>query len=428
MKKVRGWPFLLLAAALLAASTAGAQEVVLRHLGYVWHGDPWHQYIEARIEEFQALHPNVKIERLLAGQGDSIEDKFTVMVAGGIPPDVVEMTLSQGGGMAPKGVFKDLRPFFERDPDVSLADFAPTAVNALTWSDGTLWGFPMDVFPVASYYNIDLFNEAGLRTPAEMEPREWNWDYALEAAQKLTRDRNGDGVTDQWGIDGAWALVNYAIPMKQAGGGFYDRDVDPQQSRLLDERTLEAFEWVATIYRQEVNAKDYEIGFDQGRTGFNLVNGPTGIKTLSQVATFAWNVGPPLHGPDNNGGYVAVNSLQISSYTEHADLAWEWVKFLAADAGHLEDFVRRTTRIPSYLPVLPSYPELIGDAPSGVTHFVDVIVHPKSFHPAVGPTTRQTHSLILGGFLDRVATGQAAVRQTLEVLHSQIQALLSSSN
>ncbi|HEX6971923.1 MAG TPA: extracellular solute-binding protein [Limnochordia bacterium] len=401
---------------------AAAERITLQHLGYVWHGEPWQEYMEARIAEFERLHPNLHIERVVT---DDMVEKFTVMAAGGIAPDVAEMTLSQGGNLAPTGAFSDLRPFFAKDASIKISDFAKPAIAALSWSDGSLWGFPLDVYPVASYYNIDLFAQAGLATPRELGASGWTWAYATAAAKKLTVDTTGDGTADRWGLDSAWALVSYGIPIRQAGGGLYDRYVDPTRSRLTDARTVQAFEWIADLYRAGVTAADYEVQFEQGLTGFNLTNGPTWIGTLNQVGGFRWDVGPPLMGPSHNGGYVAVNSIQISAYTEHPELAWEWVKFLAADAEHIRDFVHRTTRIPAYLPVLSAYPRLIDQAPPGMQHFIDVILNPNSYHPPVGPTTRTAGDLIFNAFFDRIIEQNAAVRGTMEALDPQVNAILT---
>jgi multiple sugar transport system substrate-binding protein len=415
---------LFLGASCAVNAATGDQKIVLHHLGYLWHGDTWHKYMEDRIADFERLHPNVTIERSLSGQrGGEMEEKFTAMVAGGVAPDVSEMTLSQGGNMAPKGVFLDLRPLFSRDKDVKLSDFAPVALRALTWVDGAVWGVPLDVYPVATYYNIDMFEQAGLATPRDLSPEDWSWDYATRAARKLTMDTSGDGNVDQWGIQAHSNLIMYGFNLKQAGGGMYDRYVDPTRCTLNDPRTIQAYEWIADIYHREVGVDQ----FSQGRVGFSLVMGPTGIMELNKVASFRWDVGPPLWGPDNNGGYVAVNSLQISRYTKQPDLAWEWVKFLAAHRENTQDFVRGTTRLSSYAPTVPLYSKLIHNPPPGVQHFGDVLVNPKSFHPPIGPITTELNLMIYYAFWQEVVEGRAAVKPVMEALVPQIDAMLAEA-
>lgn len=412
--------------ALIVAGLANAAErTLIRHLGYHHHGGEWHEYIEARTAEFEKMHPHVKIERILAGQSGqaSMEDKFTVMVAGGTPPDIVEMTLTQAGGMAPKGVFMDLRPFFARDKSVKLSDFAPIAINALTWIDGSLWAMPLDIYPVPAWVNLTLFAEAGLPSVKELGVGGWTWDYALEAFRKLTRDTTGDGKPDQWGITDAYGLISRWIALKQAGGGIFDRDVDPTRAILTDPRTLQGFEWVYEMYRQGINAQDYEMPFVQGKTGV-CFTGPTWIGHLNESASFSWDVAPPFRGPDNDGSYVSVNSLQMSSFAGEPDMAWEWMKFLAADRRNLEDFVRRTTRVPAFTAMLPIYPRLISKPPAGVGIISDVAMNPKSYHPPAGPTSTTVSNMVLRAFMRDIARDGKGIRPTMEALNIQANAII----
>lgn len=414
----------LLAIGPASATVRGQEKIVLRHLGYIWHGEAWHAYMDARIAEFEKRHPNVKIERTLSGQRSAeMEEKFTTMVAGGVAPDVSEMTLSQGGNLVPQGVFLDLRPFVEKDPEVRTSDFAPLALRALTWAGGDLWGLPLDVYPVTTFYNRDRFAQAGLATPGELAPAAWNWEYGLSAAQKLTVDANADRQPEQWGIETSSSLISYGIPIKQAGGGIYDRYVDPARSMLTDPRTVRGYEWLAEVYTRGIGGGR----FDQGQAGFGLTFGPAVIQMLQQAAAFRWDIGPPLSGPDNNGSYAAVNSLQISKYTRHPELAWEWVKFLAADAENVRKFVRGTARLPSYRPVLAEYGRLVERAPAGIRHFSDVLTNPKSFHPPVGPVTTQVQELLYDTFYADVIQGGGSARLMLERLHPQVNAMLAAA-
>lgn len=410
----------LVAMLTLAGLVNAAERKVISHLGYLWHGDPWHEYMDARIADFEKLHPEVKIDRVLS---DRMEEKFTVMVAGGIAPDVVEMTLGQGGGMAPKGAFMDLRRFFAKDTSLKITDFNPTAVKALTWVDGAQWGLPIDIYPAPAWCNMSLFEQAGLATARELGASGWTWEYAMEAFKKLTRSTSGDGAPTQWGIADAWVLISYNIGVKQAGGGLFDRDVDPTKAMVAEPATIVGFEWVREIYSQQVNGRDYENTFQQGLAGM-LFTGPTAIGVLNQLGTFKWDVMPPLRGPSNDGGYIAVNSLQMSSYASDPDLAWTWIKFVTADRRNLEDFVRRTTRVPALNAMLPVYPKLIDRPPANVGVFSDIAMNPKSYHPPAGPTVKQASDRVFSVFMDDIVRDGKAVRPTMEALSAQLNAII----
>ncbi|WP_427366575.1 ABC transporter substrate-binding protein [Candidatus Caldatribacterium saccharofermentans] len=78
---------------------------------------------------------------------------------------------------------------------IDLADFVPGPLQGVLIDDNTVCGLPLDAFCLGFYYNADHFTAAGLdpnNPPA-------NRESFIDAAQKLTKDLNGDGTIDQWG-------------------------------------------------------------------------------------------------------------------------------------------------------------------------------------------------------------------------------------
>jgi ABC-type glycerol-3-phosphate transport system substrate-binding protein len=73
-----------------------------------------------------------------------------------------------------------------------VANYYPNLVDVGT-VDGKIYAFPLSAIPVDLFYNKNMFAEAGLSTSLE------TWDDVLSAAETLTKDKNGDGVIDQWG-------------------------------------------------------------------------------------------------------------------------------------------------------------------------------------------------------------------------------------
>ncbi|HAX97125.1 MAG TPA: hypothetical protein DCY35_11510 [Prolixibacteraceae bacterium] len=61
-----------------------------------------------------------------------------------------------------------------------------------------------------TYYHKGIFEREGLPDILELsKAKAWNWDSLLEFAKICTKDFNGDGVLDQWGVgDGASTLFN----------------------------------------------------------------------------------------------------------------------------------------------------------------------------------------------------------------------------
>lgn len=53
------------------------------------------------------------------------------------------------------------------------------------------------------FFNAKLFKNAAEKDPLYYYQRgQWDWNKLVELAQKMTKDQNNDGITDQWGFGG----------------------------------------------------------------------------------------------------------------------------------------------------------------------------------------------------------------------------------
>jgi multiple sugar transport system substrate-binding protein len=71
----------------------------------------------------------------------------------------------------------------------------PVTLEAYKRPDG-IYGLPRDFQTIVLFYNKDMFDAAGVAYPTDS----WTMDDLRDAAKKLTKDSNGDGITDQWGF------------------------------------------------------------------------------------------------------------------------------------------------------------------------------------------------------------------------------------
>src|SRR5690606_34049448 len=60
----------------------------------------------------------------------------------------------------------------------------------------------------------------------------WTWDALREMIPLLSRDTDGDGEIDRFGAHFSSSILRTAAAVHQAGGAFYERDLDPRESRL----------------------------------------------------------------------------------------------------------------------------------------------------------------------------------------------------
>ena len=148
--------------------------------------------------------PDINFARLLSG--DSVNDLWHVQNKIGYWQLVANDALYPIYEILPEG-------YYDAFPPGILAVEEAFKYNGQYWGIGTVeyrpvFGYQNDLIFVA--YNKTLFEREGLPDTYELYlAGEWTWDAATDIEGKATRDLDGDGETDQWGIVDArqWDLA-----------------------------------------------------------------------------------------------------------------------------------------------------------------------------------------------------------------------------
>lgn len=410
--------FVVMACFVLLGSIATAQTTVT-HMHYANHNPTWYEWLQERAAAFEALNPDIEIE-FFVSIGDGT-DQLMSMAAGGTLPDVTELPLVHGGTFAGRGFFMDLKPFIERDPDVDLGLFAPIAPEALTWTNGEIWGLPADLYTVPVFFNKNMIAEGGLLNPNQMGDG-WNWDAVVEYGRKLSRDTDGDGAFDRKAITGLSGMWSHMAVVRQAGGLLFDRYKDPSESRFDTPEVETAIQWLVDLYRIHGVLEDGWFGLSQGTSAIDLISGPSAINTLNDSG-INFDVALQPKGPASRAAYSVVNSFQITRDSPNAEAAWRWIKFLATKPESMERFITATGRLPSLLSVAQNYGNFISNPPDQVGLILENVLDPASFHLPIGPKAREALS-VLSSRRTPMVRGTLDVRSALEDAHRQAAAIL----
>lgn len=157
--------------------------------------------------------------------------------------------------------------------------------------------------------NLDIINELGLENPVELyEKGEWTWDKFLEIAKAATKDTDGDGAIDQWGLSGVPLVL--AKMFIASNDGYLTDDINIKEG-LSDPKTMEALEFYSSLYNTEKvvyladnNVWEWNGNLDAFKTGdsamFQLQNWmlPTGDSALQ----YQYTIVPMPKGPSNDAG------------------------------------------------------------------------------------------------------------------------------
>jgi ABC-type glycerol-3-phosphate transport system substrate-binding protein len=122
------------------------------------------------------------------------QDKLYAMMAAGQAPDIFYTNTTMRDRLASEGRILDLRQVSAGDPFVGR--LWPSVVATGRSMDGGWYSVGNWCFTLGVYYNKEMFDAAGVQMP----DTSWTWDDMLAGARRLTRDVDGDGVPDTYGI------------------------------------------------------------------------------------------------------------------------------------------------------------------------------------------------------------------------------------
>lgn len=244
------------------------------------------------VTSFERSQPGVHIELIaVPRQGDHMT-KLSTGFSGGNPPDLFLINYRRFGQFAAKRV---LEPLGARlGGSLKESDFYQEALDAFRFK-GTLLCLPQNVSSLVVYYNKDLFTQAGVS-----EPRAgWSWSEFLRAAKRLTRDSDGDGKTDVYGVGTDPTLIRLASFVWQAGAEIVDDTEAPTRMTLLSDDAVRAMKFFIELRRvhgvapsaAEAASEDYETRFAAGRLGMLLESRRT-TAMLREVRALNWDVAP----------------------------------------------------------------------------------------------------------------------------------------
>ena len=283
--------------AILAAGCgrSGSKDRSTQTIRFQAFGDPA-ELIAYRelIAAFERANPDVKIEFIPVGKQKDHMTKLTTGFSGGDPPDLFLINFRRFGQFAEKNVLEQLGPRMAERGHVKEEDLYEQATEAFRYN-GTLTCMPQNVSSLVVYYNRRLFEAAGIKLPTA----NWTWPEAVRAAQKLTRDTDGDRRIDQYGIGFEPSLIRVAPIVWQMNGEIVDDLRRPTKFALRELRARKALEFVRDLYIQyrivpplaEAKSEDHESRFARGGLGM-ILHSRRYTATLRSVPNLDWDVAP----------------------------------------------------------------------------------------------------------------------------------------
>ena len=294
----------------------------------IW-GDPAEiKNQQAIVDAFTAANPTVTVN-VTVSDWEPYWDKLQTGLAGGAAPDVFAMDGPLGPDYQTRDVLLDLTPYIEGE-SYDLGQLDANAVKDFTTADGAQFGLPRDLNVIALYFNKKMFDEASIPYPDGT----WDWAKLVDVAHKLTKDANGDGQPDQWGVytettdmENAWSSLVW-----QAGGDILSSD--GTKSALDTDQAAQGLQFLQDLIWKEKVLPDpalfAETGdpFEAGKAAMEI-NGSWLVPT-DEAAGLEFGIAPLPKGPMAQATSVNPTGAVIYKGTKSPDAAWALVKYLAS--------------------------------------------------------------------------------------------------
>jgi len=279
---------------------------------------------------FREAHPDVAVK--LEWWPERYHGKSQRALASGDPPDVMLLQDEPFARFCAAGRVRDLTDLAAADPLFSPERFDATAVESFRHR-GRQYGIPVFGGPIVVFYNLDLFDDAGVPYP----PTDWTRDDFLRTCTRLTRDTDGDGRTDVFGVNLVRWWVFWLPWVWGSGGRLLD---DARTQCLLD--SPEAIDglafymdlrWRHHVAPQpgEFHQMGQDLMFISGRVAM-LLTGAYKMPLLRQT-TMRWDVAPLPSGPAGPVTRVTWDCLAIPADAAEPDAAWTFIRYVTGPEG-----------------------------------------------------------------------------------------------
>lgn len=276
-------------------------------------------------EDFKSTFPNLTIEFQTADFNGHHSRLTTVLAAGEATNDIEALEVGfiakfvEGGGLTDLAA----EPFNGMTVGKEIVSFAMS--NATT-KKGQLVALPVDIAPAVMFYRKSIVDAAGVSVENLK-----SWDEYIEVGKKLTRDRDGDGVVDQFAIPNASDVA--MTPLNGGKGGWFN---DKGKALEPKEKFISALTVVKNIREAGIDGDlgawtgPWTQSFADG-TVVTTINGAWfggALKTWIATDTAGdWRV---TRLPGNTLAALGGTYLSIPEHVkdEQKAVAWEVIKYL----------------------------------------------------------------------------------------------------
>jgi multiple sugar transport system substrate-binding protein len=312
----------------------------------LWQGinpPPNRDVFQKLVNKFNQEHPTIEIESIYVGQADRQLPKILAAIVGDAKPDLLWFGSMLTGQLVDLEAIEPIDEQWNRS--AVSKDIDPALLGSMQY-ENRLWSIPFGTNNVGIFYRPSLFKAAGLdRVPT-------NWSELKATAKQLTRDTDGDGKNDKFGMllplgQGEWTVFTW-LPFMWGGGGELKSG---SVTSINNSGSIAALQlWQDLIEDGSAILSSPERGYEldnflSGKVAMQLT-GPWTLGQLAGMKVTDYDVMPIPTGTRSATSVGGENLFMMKSNPKHQQAAWEFMEYVLS-----EDFQTEWALGTGYLPV-----------------------------------------------------------------------------
>ncbi|MGO1768998.1 MAG: ABC transporter substrate-binding protein [Microbacterium sp.] len=317
------------AVAVLAVSLAGCSgggggsDITLRMT--MWTSDPAHlELFESIADDYvaqQDVVTDVEFESVTLDQLDTV---LTTSITAGDAPDLTWLPVESSREYMEASALLDVAPVLEETEGYEVDDLVPSLQER--WQDGDAqYGVPFSTGPLVTYYNKDLYAEAGVTSPGELIAKDdWTWESFREISKQLADATGTPGYVVNDFEFRNWTRLTPLLYAYGASPWSEDATSCTADSPEMQE-ALGLFHGM--VFEDGSSPRPgQQVDFFGGQAGATTAF--LSSNTLLADADFEWDIVPTPSGPDGDTQAVGQSSIVALNAGKNHDAALDFLSFL----------------------------------------------------------------------------------------------------
>jgi len=313
----------------------------------------------AVVAAFEADNPHINVEVTAIPFGEFF-DALQVAYAGNNPPDAALINGTAIQNLAYNGALLPIDDLFSEE---DMADFMTDLVEMVTL-DGSMYGAPWANAADVMYYNVDMFEAAGVEAPKTLDEA-WTWPEFVENVN-LVRTHQAEQGNEIWGMMGfnsplqgnffTWTIIRSNSSPGEPLWESMSPDFTTLTGYIDTPEAIEAYEFYQGMYNEGFLPIDnIPDAFGNGLVATYFAIPPTGTVLARDFPDLNWDVMPMpyLKTPLTHTGSFAPG---VSVKSDNPEEAKQFVAYFTSVDGYVT-YHNVTKLIPGRVSLQAELPE-----------------------------------------------------------------------